>query len=60
MKTKMAYVGDYSKLPEWAQRDIQDMEDSRQTSFSRCPKCNRLSDEGYYCFHCGYNYADES
>jgi len=46
---------DYSKLPKWAQQDIEDMENSRCTQFERCHKCGRLHDNGYCCVYCGHD-----
>ena len=46
---------DYSKLSKWAQQDIEDMQDSRCTSFVRCGECDRLHDEGYCCPFCGHD-----
>lgn len=40
-------------------QDNEDMENSRQTQFRRCPKCGRLSDYNYCCFYCGYGYDED-
>ena len=43
---------DYSSLPQWAQRDLEDMHNSHCTQFERCNKCYRLHDDGYCCPYC--------
>jgi rRNA maturation endonuclease Nob1 len=48
-------IRSWSKLPKWAQQDLQDMYDSRQTSFERCRKCGRIYDTGYRCPYCGHD-----
>ncbi len=44
---------DWSKLPKWAQQDLEDMENSHCTRFVRCKKCQRIHDSGYCCVYCG-------
>lgn len=46
---------DWAKLPQWAQRDLEDMMDSGQTAFVRCSKCHRMHDDGYICPFCGHD-----
>ena len=46
---------DWSKLPKWAQRDLEDMQNSHCTGFVRCEKCGRIHDDGYRCFYCGHD-----
>ena len=46
---------DWSKLPKWAQQDLEDMFESRQTSFVRCNNCSRYHDDGYVCPYCGHD-----
>jgi hypothetical protein len=50
---------DVTKLPKWAQQDIEDMENSHCTTFRRCPKCGRLHDESYCCVYCGWDYSED-
>ena len=50
---------DWSKLPKWAQQDLEDMSNSRCTRFQRCNNCGRLSDDGYLCFYCGHDNSIE-
>ncbi len=38
-------------------QDNEDMNNSHCTSFRQCPKCGRLSDDGYCCFYCGDDYV---
>lgn len=54
---KEKYNGLIKELKQLRQ-DNEDMEGSHQTSYRRCPKCGRLSDEGYCCFYCGYDYSE--
>jgi hypothetical protein len=41
------------------EQDNDDMRDSLCTRFVRCPKCERLGDDGYICQSCGWDYGDE-
>ena len=51
---------DWTKLPKWAQQDLEDMDSSYCTSFERCNKCDRLHDANYICPHCEHdNSMDE-
>ena len=68
-KGRVIMKHEWTKLPKWAQKDlkfltdrvaklsqdVKDMQDSVQTVFVRCSKCQRLHDRGYVCPHCGYH-----
>ena len=49
----------YSKLPIWAQQDIEDMANSICTHFERCNQCGRLHDVGFCCPYCGHDNSDD-
>ncbi|KKM88989.1 hypothetical protein LCGC14_1253280 [marine sediment metagenome] len=48
-------IRDTSKLPKWAQIDLEDMANSYYTSFDRCNKCERLHDSNIRCPYCGHD-----